>query len=601
MHLRHVALLVVAPALLLTHRASAQGGANADSARTRANTSAVSGEIMGSPNDPLRGNPNTYTPLAVQARRMQDAFERNHRGGLRFYNGGADARCEVEIGTMCYWNNNGDVPPPAERSDALIEREQLLELLGRAQNADATDDWVSGMRVRYAIEADRNSVAIEAARACMGTVWWCRALEGLALHVDNQHVAAASAFDKALSAMSTEQRCRWTDMTAWLDTVSQPAYRATSCKERESTNAYVLRMAQPLWTMPANDLRNELLARWTISRVHSLGRLPYDMGWIDAILQLQVRYGWPTAWSIQNGGVADPRPPSVTGHEPTPSYDFMPSPAALDDALKAKAADWEPARRKARMRYAPRYATGFGELPHQFARFRRGDSTIVAGAWRLVRELEMGRAPYNAGLVIDSAPGKNANPIIVRRDSAGANGALIANLGVSPKLASLEVVAPAGKRAARVRSTVEPLAASARLSDFLLLQRSDPSTTPSLERVAPTAFGSLTIDPGTTIGLFWEIYRDVSPANPVQVSIRAQRLNTSFMQRLTSSIGLSKAMQPVSIRYTDNGRADSGVGRSISVAFPEVPPGDYRLTLLVSGKGMTDSTSQVIRVRGDDR
>ena len=60
-------------------------------------------------------------------------------------------------------------------------------------------------------------------------------------------------------------------------------------------------------------------------------------------------------------------------------------------------------------------------------------------------------------------------------------------------------------------------------------------------------------------------------------------------------------MQPVSIRYTDNGRVDSGPGRSISIAFPEVPPGDYRLTLLVSGKGMTDSTSQVIRVQGDDR
>src|SRR6187402_1065835 len=72
--------------------------------------------------DPLQGNRDRLNATSAQARTEQDQFERNHRSGLRFYNGGADARCDVDFGgNLCYWNNNGDVPPPEERNDAKIE------------------------------------------------------------------------------------------------------------------------------------------------------------------------------------------------------------------------------------------------------------------------------------------------------------------------------------------------------------------------------------------------------------------------------------------------------------------------------------------------
>jgi hypothetical protein len=164
-------------------------------------------------------------------------------------------------------------------------------------------------------------------------------------------------------------------------------------------------------------------------------------------------------------------------------------------------------------------------------------------------------------------------------------------------LVSIEVLAPVGKRAARARTTVQPLPTDARLSDYLLLQRGDPSPTPSLERNAPQAYGSLEIDGGTQIGIYWEMYRQASPGAPLQVSLRATRLGASFLQKLGSSIGLSKALTPVSIKYNDNGRQDGGAGRSLTLNFPSVPAGDYQLTLLVSGAGITDSTTQRIRVR----
>lgn len=573
---------------LTPHTLAAQGNAAATGpAADSARAAAVS-------RDPLRGSPSTLSALGSQARGVQDAFERNHRLGLRFYNGGADATCEVPLGRICYWNNNGDVPPPAERADAKLEREQLLDLLARAQAADPKDDWVNGMRVRYAVEGGFIDMAVEAARACRSTEWWCHALRGLALHNANQHAASSQAFEQALASMPAEQRCAWTDLTMWLDPTEHEKYKALGCEGRGARNARIFRLAQPLWMLPGNDVRNEFYARRTMSRVHALGRIPYDLQWGDDLLESQVRYGWPTAWSVQNGGVADPRPPQVIGHEPTPSYDFMPTLEALDNPLAAQPIDWDPRRKSARMRYSTRYAAGYGALPHQIARFRRGDTTIMAGGYRLMRELEMGRAPYTAALTLDRLDGSAPRQVV--KDSAMANGALLVPL-TSPMLASLEVLAPTSKRAARVRTAVEPLARDVRLSDYLLLQRGDPSPTPMLERNAAQAYGSLEIEGGTQIGIYWEMYRPSSPSAPLQVSLRATRLGASFMQRLGSSIGLSKALTPVSIRYNDNGRPDNGPGRSLTLNFPNVPAGDYQLTLMVSGGGVTDSTTQRIRVR----
>jgi hypothetical protein len=569
--------------------ALAQSGAG-----TTTGTTADSTRTLPAPSDPLRGTSATISSLGAQARQQQDAFERNHRLGLRFYNGGADATCEVPLGRICYWNNNGDVPPPAERSDAKLERDQLLELLTRAQATDPADNWVSGMRVRYAIEAEQPDVAVSAAKACTGLAWWCAALEGLALHNANRHVESSAAFQRALSAMPDAQRCTWTDLTWWLENNAQGAYKNIACDARATENTKIFRLAQPLWMLPGNDVMNEWYARRTMSRVHALGRIPYDLQWGDDLLESQVRYGWPTAWSVQNGGVADPRPPQVIGHEPTPSYDFMPLAAVINTPLSATLKDWDPKRKQARMRYSPRYAAGFGALPNQIARFKRGDSTLVAGGYRLMRELEMGRAPYMAGFTLDALDG--TKPVQVRKDSAQANGALLAAI-TRPMLASIEVLAPTSKRAARVRTTVQPLPRETRLSDYLLLQRGDPSPTPLLERNAPQAYGSLEIEGGTTIGLYWEMYRAASPGAPLQVSVRATRLGASFMQRFGSSIGLSKALTPVSIKYNDNGRPDGGPGRSLTLNFPNVPAGEYQLTLMVTGAGVTDSTSQTIRVK----
>ncbi len=552
---------------------------------------ADSGASASAPTTP----PRRITAEGSAARAAQDAFERNRRAGLRFYNGGGNASCEVQIGTLCYWNNNGDVPPPAERTDLIIDRDRLLETLAQAARTDPGDDWVAGMRVRYALEQQKVSVAIAAARECGGTAWWCDALRGLALHSGDQHVDASAAFDRALAAMPDSMRCAWTDLQPWLPTSMHEAYGAKGCSARATDNARILRLAQPLWMLPANDLRNELFSRHIISIVHGQGRIPYDMPFDGSIPAMQVRYGWPTAWSMQTAGALDPRLPSIIGHEPTPSYDFMPSPEAIANPLAATAADWEVDRKDARMRYSTRYATGFAALPHQVARFKRGDSTVVAGAWRLMREQRMGAAPYRVGLFVADDSLELVGSRVI--DSATAAGAVIANLGAAPRVLSLEVLGMRSRRVARVRTGVSPLEPSVRVSDMLLLAGGDAGPAPTLESVAPRAWGSNDIEPGRAFGLYWETYLPVTPQNPLQVTVRATRTSSSFSQRITNALRLSRAMTPVAISFRDAGRPDGQPGRAVQFSWPEVPPGEYRLTVLLEGGGITDSTSALFTVR----
>ncbi|MDF1505402.1 hypothetical protein [Roseisolibacter sp. H3M3-2] len=337
--------------------------------------------------------------LVKEAKEAQRAFERTRRNGLRFYNGGAEARCEERIGRLCYWNNNGDVPPLDERAEVVTEREALLELLGRAAAADPGDDWVATQRVRYYDEAKRPADAARAGVACAGTSSWCAALRGTAHHVAGRHGAAAAAFDSALALMPAAERCAWRDVSLWLAKKEQDAYKALGCDARAGWESRFWWLGQPLWMLDGNDLRSELFARRVITRAHAMGGIPYDMTYGDDMMESELRYGWPVAWSVQTAGALDPRAPSVIGHEPTPSYDFTPRGGALAAPTAADAGEWKLDEALPRMRYAPRYAPrGFLALPHQFARFRRGDSLVVVGAYDAETDRDWGSGAMRVGL-----------------------------------------------------------------------------------------------------------------------------------------------------------------------------------------------------------
>src|ERR671922_293322 len=81
---------------------------------------------------------------------------------------------------------------------------------------EATDDWIRGQRVRYALEARDAAAARALVAECGGTAWWCDALAGLVWHAEGEEARAARAFAAALRAMPDSLRCAWLDARAWL-------------------------------------------------------------------------------------------------------------------------------------------------------------------------------------------------------------------------------------------------------------------------------------------------------------------------------------------------------------------------------------------------
>jgi hypothetical protein len=107
--------------------------------------------------------------------------------------------------------------PPDEPEPILHARARLHEALEAAPLARPENDWIVGQEVRYLVEQGRADAAVETARACRGTPWWCSALAGFALHAALRFAQAESAFVRATGEMPGEIQCRWTDWSKLLD------------------------------------------------------------------------------------------------------------------------------------------------------------------------------------------------------------------------------------------------------------------------------------------------------------------------------------------------------------------------------------------------
>lgn len=635
------------------------------------------------------------TPAGAAARAAQRTYERERLRTLFPYGGAAQPPCDVQLGRLCYWDNNGAWRPPPDGPAAGRARRVLLAALARAATADPTDDWVAGQRVRYQLEAawgaatpvdaaqpaagraatarvagasglfagttPRDSAlagADSAAAACRGTGWWCQALVGLAHHAAGRHAAAAAALDSARALLpDAAARCAWDDLAPWLPPGPARAYRRLPCggAERARYERRAWRLAQPFWTLPANDLRAELAARRTLVRLHAAGPNPQALPWGDDLAASDLRYGVPTAWSVRDpvGLSMNPAAPSVVGHEPTPSYDFWPDARALEpatllaDAPRLPEANaWTLRRDRAHTRYAPPYAAaGIYALPYQLARFRRGDTLVVVGTYDATERGDSvppgtGTGPVRAGLVLDalrdSLPNGGlggANMVVTGRDSAPRQAALVARLpmprlsSTAPRgpvdtagpvpawIASLEVLDSLGVRyadgqvrrgrAGRARVGVAPLPIGAALSDLLVVRPglAAAAAAPTLATAVDSAAGAAVARVGQAMGLYWEQYGGGAPPGGTAgdtVVVSATRLDPSWRERAGALIGRPVVLRPVRVRYVAPPIAGVGpgapTGRVVALTWPDVPPGAYRIDVTVPGAGGAATASVVVQV-----
>jgi hypothetical protein len=554
------------------------------------------------PAPPASGQVAAPTPVSF-ARQAQAEFERARREGLGFSSGGATSEPDVRFGSIYYWNNNNDVPPRPERAEVTSARRRLLQSLNDAALAAPSDDWVAGQRVKYSLEAKDVALANAVISDCKATGWWCAALTGFVKHAQNDAPGAERAFNTALSQMPEAQRCQWQDISPWMKTKDSLAYLAKSCADRLAVNAKIFWLGKPFAHVDGNDLRNELLARRTYNMIELNTATVYGP-WKPEFGDSQLRYGWPVAWSTQNTIVTrrGDMVSNTIGHEATPSHDFMPSDSALAHPYTATAADYPFNARYAQMRYAPRYAPGgFQDLGAQFVRFRRGDSTLLVGAYVLDGKARYERGRTRTALVLEKGPDARVSRIVKEGQPLRGALAMAPTLFRDTMLASLEILSDARKFAGRYRTGVTPIAPDAMLSDLLLLsvRAADGGTEglagiATLESVLPSALGGTDIGDGQAFGVFWEYYG--GPGATVTISITPTDTVSGF-RRLGSLFRLGGRDGGASLRIPDPAQPDGGPGRRLVLRMPEVKPGRYRLAVEVTAPGMTPARRElVIRV-----
>ncbi len=543
-------------------------------------------------------SPQTARRDSVDARnralRAQVRFEQVRRFNLPLRFTGAGNVCDARIGRFCQWNDE-DPSAPKEPRPIRQARDILLAALDSAASRSPADDWIAGQRIRYLVEAGRDTAALRAAQQCAGSGWWCDALRGLALHEVGDDAASDSAFRSALRAMPDGERCRWTDLSILLDDVQRKRYGKVGCGKRDALAARLWWLADPFLAIPGNDRETEHYARQTMSMILDGTRAGYGIRWGDDLRQLLVRYGWSRFWTRSPGPTADPHEGPISGHEAAPNYHFFPESVKIDSATDIGDSTWDLHDQYSAERYSPRIAPAFADLAPQIACFRRGDSVQVIAAYDVSSDTAFVGEDVHTALVL--ARDERDQPHISQ--STFARGWHSLTVDVVPQVLSMEAWNPEKKKGARLRRglLIGPRnPGSIAVSDILLFDAVAPEAT-DLASILPHALGSLTVEGGRKLGLYWETYGLARADSALPVSLTLTRFNEGVLRKLAQSIGLGARSTPLSIAWRETPALGGIATRSVVLDLSLIPRGHYRLKLELTPAGAPPvSTTRIIDI-----
>jgi hypothetical protein len=224
----------------------------------------------------------------------------------------------------------------------------------------------------------------------------------------------------------------------------------------------------------------------------------------------------------------------------------------------------------------------------QVARFRRGDSTLLAAAY-IVSDDSLVKPVAQLAASLDDGRTFAAAPDSTRRGTS----ALM--LPAPPRLVGVEVADSVSGTLARSRLLLDP-SADVDGSRFglsgLLLYRGRADTTITLESALARAILGDTVGRAQPLGVFWETYDAPEGGGSVDVAVAVERIDRGFLRRARQRLGIEEDDAPLRMRWTDSRPAASGpTGRAISLDLGNLPPGRYRLTLSVTPPGGAAASS----------
>ncbi len=531
------------------------------------------------------------TAIRRVAERAQVRFERIRKLNLpQRYTGRRD-ECDARIGRFCHWNSAEDTIPAKDSRQVVKARAALLATLDALSKRSPRDGWITGQRIRYLLETGDDSTALRVAAECRASAWWCDALRGLTFHEAGEGRAADEAFAHAVAAMPEKDRCRWTDMAPLLDPSQKKRYGKVGCGKNEEIAERLWWLADPFLSVPGNDRKAEHFARHTMAKILEPARIVYGISWANDIHEMIVRYGWARYWTQGSGTHVDPWGGSVSGHEATPNYHFIPASLPLDSLHEI---DFDLDEEASPERYAPVVANRLTDIAPQIALFRRGDSALVVAAFDVSRRKPFDTAAVKSALVV--APDEKSAVIDW---GASPKGALTATVDARPHVVSVEVLTTGQRHAAWSREGVwlpARNAGEASVSDILLFAPGAAEVR-DLEQALPTALPGNEVTRGKT-GFYWEIYGLAVADSALPVSLQLTPINRNALRRLGESIGLVNRATPLNIGWRDSPGHGAVSARSVVLDLSLIPRGRYELRVEVKPAGRDPAvSSRTIDVR----
>jgi hypothetical protein len=534
--------------------------------------------------------------ISRRARDAQAQFERRRRRMLpRFYTGTAD-QCLI-VGRFCEWHPNlKDYVIPEEGDDIRRARRELLRDLDKLSAALPGDDWIFGQRIRYLIEL-RDSSAIVVARACRASKWWCEAMLGLALHVKGDFPGADSAFSIALEDMPALIRCHWTNLSPLLDDDIRGTYRRMPCVQRDSINARIWWVADPLYMTQGNERRTEHFSRMAHTALWKDAANTYGTSWGGDLAELTLRFGWAEKWTQQPSASMYPQAqPSVTGHEREPGYHFFLTQRPPDSLAQIVDSLFDVYQFPPREQYSPAYTRALVRLDAQVARFRRGDSTRVVASYDVSADSIFGRRRFAAALV--AMGDESALPSRSDLTESPTKAVLTVTTPWKSQLIGVELLAKDSAGAARWRSGFAEIPLdSGRISvSDLLFVDGGPSLPSDLGEATARAHGGTRFRRNEKIGLFWELYGRMPADSALPISLTITPVNEGLLRRTFRALRIAPKATPLNIRWQENGSSGVLSARSVLLDLSLVPAGKYAVKLEV-GNDPTAVTSRTIEVK----
>ena len=580
-------------------------------------------------------NPDSVA-LHEEAKEAQARFERFREERIPPELAGYGGRgCDEIVGRFCLRFEDGEDEAewtvPEEPVEFGMARVQVLRELAEIHDQIPRDSWILGQRVFYMGEVGNWRGAENLIRRCGGGNWWCTSLLGFVRHEQGDWNTAADLFALAINQMPAGET--FLSLELLLDPDALEVYEGASDQATAEDRLWLL--SDPLYLVDGNDRMTEQYARAVLVRMRREAVNPYGVEWGDDIEELTLRYGAEGAWerrrAVPNGTLQDTR--SIVGRHHPKSQEFLPPDEALEDPAQVAPGDWTLEQGRPWTGYAPPYAPDLNALETQVARFRRGDSLLVAGAFTPEEEDAAGtdsrresrnprivdlrarrnqdRGDQQARLNPFGRPPEEPQPFMAEEPEAegpvqsalflidtesgtkhevhgeGPSGAFQLQVPNGRYVVGVEAFSPDAKQAWRDRHGLwqDPsIPGLAAMSDLLILAGGGEIPT-SLDEALPTALPAVRIRVGEAFKVAWELY-GLQIGESASVRIGVDQGGPGLFRQLGQFLRVLEPDSPVVMTYQDAGPDVLGtVFRAVQLNLPDLEPGEYTLTVEVELAG----------------